>query len=69
MKEGLLSVEYHYPSDQNINKLTRVWLTSNEQSWNPKIFENEENVTITSFWDGIYEFQEAINSILVNEEE
>eukprot|EP00957_Ditylum_brightwellii_P157728 12005618-Ditylum_brightwellii.AAC.1 len=39
VKDGLLAVECSYPLEKNLDELPRVWLTSNEVPWNPKILE------------------------------
>ena len=57
IKEGLFPTEIKIPSESDIEKLPRVWLTGNEFPWNPKIFENEESTGVPSFWDGVSEFQ------------
>eukprot|EP00957_Ditylum_brightwellii_P126348 9631850-Ditylum_brightwellii.AAC.1 len=56
VKDGLLAVEYSYPSEKDLDELPRVWLISNEVPWDPKILDVDESLTVPSCWDGESEF-------------
>eukprot|EP00957_Ditylum_brightwellii_P128468 9798647-Ditylum_brightwellii.AAC.1 len=59
VKDGLLAIEYSYPSNDELHELPRVWLTGNEVPWDPIILDEESNISLPLCWDGESEFKEA----------
>jgi hypothetical protein len=59
VKDGLLAIECSYPTEKDLEELSRVWLTNNKQHWDPRILEEDESITIPSCWDGESEFMLA----------
>ena len=51
--DGLLAIECEYPSDEEMNTLPRVWVTSNAQPWDPNTLNSDDDIVIPSCWDGI----------------
>ena len=63
VKDGLLAIECHYPTDDEWNTLPRVWLTSNEVPWDPSILDVDDDVVIPCCWDGVSPLETAtVNS-------
>ena len=62
VKDGLLALECHYPSDKDLQDLPRVWLTNNEVPWDPNVLEEDTSITVPSCWDGESEFLLATNT-------
>eukprot|EP00957_Ditylum_brightwellii_P034735 2632613-Ditylum_brightwellii.AAC.1 len=61
VKDGLLALECNYPSDKDLLELPWVWLTNNEQPWDPSVLEEDSAITVPSCWDGESEFLLATN--------
>ena len=69
VKDGLLAIECAYPSEDDLERLPRVWLTSNEVPWDPSVLEEDSSITIPSCWDGESEFLEASDRNMQGQEE
>eukprot|EP00957_Ditylum_brightwellii_P100783 7681974-Ditylum_brightwellii.AAC.1 len=59
VKNRLLAIECSYPLEEDLDKLPRVWLTSNKIAWDPRILEEDDYLTIPSCWGGESEFMLA----------
>eukprot|EP00957_Ditylum_brightwellii_P057371 4350508-Ditylum_brightwellii.AAC.1 len=51
VKDGLFAIKCSYSTEKDLEELSHVWLTNNEQPWDPCIFEEDESITIPSCWD------------------
>eukprot|EP00957_Ditylum_brightwellii_P088362 6731073-Ditylum_brightwellii.AAC.1 len=69
VKDSLFAIECAYPSDDDIERLTKVWFTSNEASWDLLVLEEDITSIIPSCWDGESEFLEASDSNMQAREE
>eukprot|EP00957_Ditylum_brightwellii_P005281 402882-Ditylum_brightwellii.AAC.1 len=69
VKDSLLAIECAYPSEDDLERLPRIWLTNNEEPWDPSVLEEASSITISSCWDGESEFLEASDSNMQEQEE
>jgi len=69
VKDGLLVIECAYPPEDDLERLPRVWLTSNEVPWDPSVLEEDSSITVPSCWDGESEFLEASDCNMQEQEE
>eukprot|EP00957_Ditylum_brightwellii_P005837 443903-Ditylum_brightwellii.AAC.1 len=62
VKDGFLTIECSYPSDNDLCDLPRVWLTENEVPWDPNILYEESDARVPLCWDGESKFDETNNN-------
>ena len=65
VQDGLLGIECSFPSDQDLDELPRVWLTSNETPWDPSVLDNN-TLSVVPCWDGHSEFTQATDHMNIN---
>eukprot|EP00957_Ditylum_brightwellii_P065924 4999584-Ditylum_brightwellii.AAC.1 len=66
VKDGLLTIECSYPSDNDLHDLPRVWLIGNEApSWDPTTLDEESDIRVPLCWNGESKFDEANNNDVV----
>eukprot|EP00957_Ditylum_brightwellii_P195555 14901029-Ditylum_brightwellii.AAC.1 len=69
VKGGLLTIEFFYPSSDDLRDLRRVWLTGNEVPWDPTILDEEDDIKVPLYWDGESKFDEASNNDVQEQDE
>jgi hypothetical protein len=53
-RSGLLEIQLSHPSDEDINSLPIIWLTSDEP-WDPTVLDNDESIKIIPPFDDFIE--------------
>lgn len=58
-RDGLLAIECQYPTEDEVASLPRVWLTSDSEPWDPRVLDADDDIVVTSCWDGVSDFEKA----------
>mmetsp|Transcript_34411 Transcript_34411/g.48876 ORF Transcript_34411/g.48876 Transcript_34411/m.48876 type:complete len:128 (+) Transcript_34411:134-517(+) len=56
VKDGMLDIECHYPTEADLEQLPQVWLTNSNKTWDHCVLDIDDGFEVISYWDGPSEF-------------